>query len=348
MTKIEIDQVRQRTNQYLQAMLASKISQADRLDPSYGQLWRSIDQLVSAGGKRLRPYLVHWSYRAFGGQPTESIIKAGVAIELLHVSLLIHDDIIDRDTLRYGIKNISGQYRDTYQADLEASQVDHFADSAALMAGNLLLAEAHRLLAEADPSPAVRDCFATAVFAVCGGELLDTEAAFRGRVAPALTIAEVKTASYSFEAPLAIGALMAGADERSVAGLRQLAKAWGVAYQLKDDLLGVFGNPAVTGKSATSDIEEGKRTYLIEQFDSLASPDQHRQMDQVFGVGGRQPADYQLAIDLLESSGARRAVEDKIDQLRTTINQQVDSLPIDDSYRQALGELVKASLQRQN
>lgn len=343
----DIDRVRDDTDRYLKKIVADKIDQADRLSTSYGELWHSIERLLFAGGKRLRPYMTHLSYSAFGGRDPEPVLRAGAALELLHVSLLVHDDIIDRDTMRYGVKNISGQYLDIYQnTRSQLAEVRHYANSAAIMAGDLLLAEAHSLMAVASRDDKVMDCFSEAVFAVCGGELMDTEAAFVDRPVDSLTIAKYKTASYSFVAPLMIGAYLAGASRNDAKSLRTFAESLGVAYQLKDDLLGTFGDELTTGKTRIGDTREGKQTYLVEQFYNLASEQQRADFMTVFGKSDLPDADYLLAIELLESSGAKQATEAKIDQLEVVIADCLETLSIDREHRLAMSDLVATCLNR--
>lgn len=347
--------VRQRTNVYLSVLLDEKIAAADQMSKRYGDLWRALRQLVEAGGKRLRPAMVHLAYVAYGGSnETEAPLVAGCAVELLHTALLVHDDIIDRDTLRYGIKNVTGQYLDSYATDIgDEREKRHFAEGAALLAGDLLLAEAHRLIASiTGVTPAAREaataCFAEAVFAVCGGELVDTESAFLDTQVPALVMNEYKTASYSFVGPLLVGASLAGATAVQLDGLRQFARPFGVAYQLQDDLLGVFGDQATTGKSTIGDIREGKRTFMVEQFKRLATEEQKAVFYQVFGVGGHNDDEYGLAADMLAASGAKAACEAKIDELAAAATEQVDTLDISPEHRVAFHELADRWLKRES
>lgn len=225
-----------------------------------------------AGGKRLRPVLVETAYRGFDGAEGRAPVLLGAAFELLHSALLIHDDVIDRDSLRRGQQNIRGAYR--YQHSLQGADeatATHTGDAAAIVAGDVLLAGAVRLAGRAaalSPQPdLVSDCFEDAVIASAAGELEDVLLAARpaGSACPpqrVLDMESLKTAAYSFDAPLRSGALLAGASPVDAHSLGTVGRRFGVAYQVIDDLLGTFGDSARTGKPSDSDLLEGKMTVL--------------------------------------------------------------------------------------
>jgi geranylgeranyl diphosphate synthase type II len=236
----------------------------------YAALWESIEQ-QSSGGKRVRPRLVWSAYRGFGGTDRAMATRVALAFELLHTAFLIHDDLIDRDTVRRGAPNVAGRFHAraiAHGADERASAV--WGETAAVLAGDLALSRAHREIAML---PVARECRESlldildrAVFISAAGELADVIGSLRGTtpaIEAVLATLEQKTAVYSFEAPLAAGAVLAGAEDDAVAALCRFGRLVGVAFQITDDVLGVFGDPAVTGKSASADLREGKRTALI-------------------------------------------------------------------------------------
>ncbi len=351
-TLLDAASVKAETDRFLAGIFEERIDQADRVSVRYGDLWRSARRLVDQGGKRLRPYLVHAAYRAFGGDDPDTALQAGGAVELLHVALLIHDDIIDRDTRRYGIKNVTGQYMEAYAPRLGSpDEVRHYANSAALMAGDLLISEAYRLMNGIPDVPPARrqkaiDFFAESVFLVCGGELLDTESAFAAEPLSALQIAECKTASYSFAGPLLIGATLAGAAADQLEKLQEIASNLGIAYQLRDDVLGIFGDTAVTGKTTVGDIREGKRTFMVEEFYARAAARDRQAFDRVFGVQGLSAGQYHQAAGLIESCGARAACEERIQQLGQRAHELIDKLAIDGAYKQVFDDIVRRTATR--
>jgi len=246
----------------------TQITLAQQVGDRYVRMWEEIDQYLLSGGKRIRPYLTIFAYEAYGGSDTESILSIASAWELLHACLLVHDDIIDRDTIRHGKLNIAGKYQQVYQK-YSANDAPHYALSAALLAGDLLLSASYDMVnnsaLNAEDKLGVQSYLHTAMFKVGGGELLDVESVlFSIAEADTLAICQYKTATYSFQLPLLCGANLAGAEKAELDKLEKLGLCLGIAFQLKDDLLGVFGQEATTGKSNRTDIFEKKRTYLLQ------------------------------------------------------------------------------------
>ena len=350
---LTLEESKARVETYLHDYVADRKYRATTLSPAYAQLWSTVEQLLGVGGKRLRPHLTLLSYQAYAGEApnVEAIIPAAAAQELLHVAMLIHDDIIDRDDIRYGVANVSGQYRSLYRESVtDEAERSHYVDSAAILAGDALLSDAYKLIAESAADAATilkaQMILNDAVFTVIGGELLDTESAFVKRGAEPIDIARYKTASYSFISPLLMGATFAGAPPTEIEALRNIGEAVGVAYQLQDDLLGMFGDSTVTGKSSTSDLSEGKYTELIRTFYERANEAQRSQFDDIFGRADIGTQEAERAQQLLVDSGAKQATEDHVGALTMTASQTIDQLTITDEYKTALGSLLTGLINR--
>ena len=237
--------------------------------PATAILWDRIGSAL-AGGKLTRPRLAMLGHEAFGGRDARRAITLGCAFELLHGSLLMHDDVIDRDFTRRGRPTLSARYRDEALASGKSpADAEHAGHAAAIIAGDLLLAASIKLaLKAADSLPAaaaIENSFHQGIHNAGAGELEDLLFSLAGspaKVQEVLRMEELKTAAYSFQVPLQAGALLAGADAEEAAALGDIGSQLGVAYQLIDDVLGTFGDPAVTGKSIESDLREGKSTIL--------------------------------------------------------------------------------------
>lgn len=247
--------------------------------PATAVLWERIFTSLE-GGKLTRPRLVKLGYDAFTPrrrveQPQEQtaenrIVLLGCAFELLHTSLLMHDDVIDRDFTRRGRPTLSAQYRnDALAAGQSLPDAEHAGHSAAIIAGDLLLAAsisvALRASVSLDHAGAIERSFQLAIQNAGAGELEDLLYSldqFPAKVQDVLRMEGLKTASYSFRFPLQTGALLAGASPAQAAALADIGGELGVAYQLIDDVLGTFGDPRKTGKSVDSDLREGKSTIL--------------------------------------------------------------------------------------
>lgn len=349
---VSLEETRESVDAALKIFFKERIRDATRIDGAYGDLWKTASKLSAAGGKRLRPYMALLSYQTIGGEQIDDVVPIAAALELLHLGLLVHDDIIDRDYIRYGIANISGSYNNLYKPFIkDVIERQHFSDSAAILAGDLLLFGGHELLLTSNlPAEKVRvaaQIFNNAVFVVAGGELLDTESAFRpyGSI-DALTVARYKTAHYSFVTPLLMGARMAGASDIVCAQLEEFGINLGIGYQLVDDLLGVFGTEAITGKSAVNDLREGKHTYLIEQFRKHASDAQLKKFEQLFGTDGLSEEDAQLLRMLLVESGAKQAVDLLVDTYMSNALNILKNIAMSTLYKERFEALVRVALKR--
>jgi geranylgeranyl diphosphate synthase type II len=243
---------------------------AEPLGPAYVALWDSIEA-ATTGGKRFRPRMVFAAYEALGGTDHEAAACVGAAFELLHTSLCVHDDVIDRDFVRRGIPNVSGVFRNrALAAGVEETPAQHHGISAAVIAGDLALFNAYRLIDRSGVGDATRarllEVMDEALFASAAGELIDIDFTLHPHaphVDDILAMERLKTAVYSFEGPLQAGAILAGANDETVATLGEFGREIGIAYQLVDDVLGVFGTEEETGKTTIGDLREGKRTVMI-------------------------------------------------------------------------------------
>ncbi|MGO4385733.1 polyprenyl synthetase family protein [Specibacter sp. RAF43] len=258
-----------RVKDLLGQYFAAEGRRAAGYSPAFSVLWEHMGGTI-AGGKWMRPKLVYLTYDAFAGRDWKACGELAAAFEMLHAALLVHDDVIDRDFVRRGNDTLGAVYRDVALGEGHAAaDADHAGYSAAIIAGDLLLTGALRLAtAAAAGHPHSGTILATiheAIFAAAAGELEDLLFSLR-RVSPGLeevlNMERLKTAVYSFEMPLRAGALLAGEPAATADGLAAVGRDIGVAYQLIDDVLGTFGQSAMTGKSVESDLREGKRTIL--------------------------------------------------------------------------------------
>lgn len=301
---------KQAVDAYIMNSIHDRIAQAAAVHPRYERLWREIARIYQAGGKRMRPYLAVVGY----GTLDTAIVPVAAAQELLHVAMLVHDDIIDQNTMRHSRATINGAHETDYALVLPARQTTHYANSVALLAGDALLSEAYRLVQSAPFSSAVigrlSERLSQSVFEAIGGELIDVEAGFiMNEQFDPMTIYRHKTASYSLVGPLVSGALCAEIDEATQGILQEFGTQCGIAFQLQDDLIGLFGDEATTGKPADTDMREGKRTVLIAEHQAMMSNEQKARFARWFGVrNAPSKALRQLKQDI-DASGARQKTE---------------------------------------
>ncbi len=349
------DDTKKQVNDYLAEYSVRRIREAEAIGPSYVRLREAIDRLIQVGGKRLRPAMVLATFRAY--EPHESlksVLPAAAAQELLHLSMLVHDDIIDRDVTRYGIPNVEGSFLSFYEPFIESTEERrHFALSAAILAGDALLADAHQLIRSTDrPAALVRqveDIMSESVFSVIGGELLDTESGILvDETIYPLDVAQHKTSSYSFVGPLTTGAILAHAPEQDIQLLAQFGTYLGIAYQLQDDLLGVFGDEQKTGKSTVSDIREGKRTFMIQEFERLADSDAQSEFFAIFHREDASDAELSRARTLLDESGAKQATESRIAFYTNECETLLASPSLEEGRRGVFYELIQTCVVRES
>ncbi|MFP3465730.1 polyprenyl synthetase family protein [Leifsonia sp. SIMBA_070] len=304
----------------LSQFFAERISAASAYAPSYRRLWESARD-AAEGGKRIRPRFVLTAYRGLGGADDDSACTAAVAYELLHTAFLLHDDVIDGDTVRRGRPNVTGSFSsDAVARGADSARGRRWGEAGAILAGDLLLHAASSVLARVDADEWTRERLLEildhAVFVTAAGELADVALAERlGPDAPTLddvlAMTEHKTAAYSVSGPLMTGALLAGGGEELLAPLAEYGRLVGIAFQLGDDLLGVFGSEDVTGKSIVSDLRQGKETSLIAYARGTS---RWEEVAPSLGSADLAPREAAALAAVLEACGARSFVEDLLTQ----------------------------------
>lgn len=312
----------------------------------YEQLWESIARMA-AGGKKIRPQLVLDVYESLGGLDQPAAIDAACSMELLHMGLVMHDDVIDRDQIRRGALNISGLFAsEALIRGADRREADAWGEASSLLAGDLTLSLAQSLLARLDVGEnrrqALLDAFDDAVFESAAGEHDDVWLSMRLEPATTDRVLEMiarKTAAYSFVAPLVVGAVLAGATTRLIDELTAIARDLGVIYQLRDDVLGLFGDERATGKSTLSDLREGKETLLIACARSdPAWPD----VEHLFGDPALDPAGAHRIARVVEESGARVFVESAIADRSAHVHDLIRRAALPDRLRDRLARATAA------
>lgn len=326
------------------ARISDFFEQKERLAAAYGgqyaELWAAARR-SSEGGKKFRPALVVNTYHALGGGNDEDAVVVAAAFELLHTAFLLHDDVIDGDTVRRGRPNLVGAFT-RYASDRgvgEASATT-WGEASAILAGDLLIHSAQAMVArlsiEQQRRSALLDLLEECIFVTAAGELADV--AFSTMVelpvlSQVLAMTQWKTAHYSFQAPLQAGATLAGASEETVRVLGEFGRLVGIAFQLRDDILGVFGTEQVTGKSAISDLREGKLTPL------MFYAHQRSDTDELHDILAREhltDVEGDRVRQILEVSGARTFIENLIADFTRTATAAIESPAVPQSLREHL------------
>jgi len=275
-------------------------------------------------GGRIRPLLCCCGYAACGGDggPLDPrIILAASSLELLHTFAILHDDVMDGSSLRRGEPTVHRRLADEHRSSGLNGDSERYGISVAILAGDLALVISDFLLAQSGFSPELLTAASLPVTKMrldaIAGQYLDLNHSGRGVTDPNLTarIARLKTGSYSVEGPLLVGATLAGASESAKRALEAFAGPLGEAFQLTDDLLGMFGDPEVTGKSADNDLRQGKPTSLMARALSLASPDMKENIHSVWGDPASSDEDLEILRKTVGESGAVKSMIRSINAL---------------------------------
>lgn len=301
----------------LDSFLAGAAARLTVLDPALGPVAEAAAALVRGGGKRLRPAFVYWGCVAAGGEPDQATLRAGAAVELLHAFALVHDDVMDRSDERRGRPAVHRAMGAWHAGEGLRGDADWFGVGAAILAGDLLFVWADELFDQAVRSLAdgggARAVFTDLRVEVMAGQYLDLRLA--GLRAPSreevLQVALLKSGRYTVTRPLLLGAAMSQtpADPSLEAALCAYGDAVGVAFQLRDDVLGLFGDPAVTGKGAIGDLREGKRTLLVLRALELADPAGCAAIEAALGDADLDEAAAERIREIVRACGALDAVE---------------------------------------
>lgn len=249
--------------QRMRGFLAAQRLRWSGIDPRATVPIDAVAELVDAGGKRIRPAFCLTGYLAAGGDPTdESVVPVAVALELLHASALIHDDVMDASSHRRGVPTVHTKHSGEHDRHRWQGESRRFGESVAILAGDLALIYSDQFIAGA--SPAVGGVWADLRAELVIGQYMDVAAAAECSIDPELSrwVALVKAGRYTIHRPLMVGAMMAGRPELEPA-FEAYGAAIGEAFQLRDDLLDAFGDTAETGKPCGLDLEQQKMTLLV-------------------------------------------------------------------------------------
>lgn len=304
-------EIQTQINQRLLEILDEQILRAGKIDSAYKTFWFDIKKYLLRGGKRLRPTLLMLGYEAGGGEDRTLAYELGVVVELIHAFLLIHDDIMDHDDRRYGGLNIGGLYTKRLSKVVHPIVAKDLGNSMAILAGDVLystaLAHLSTLNISAVQAREVNQRIDQMIFEVAAGQQLDLLNTFHKQpsLKSVLKMYRYKTARYSMVTPLQLGAILAGTSDKLTNQLIDYGEALGLAFQLADDLLGMFGSARVIGKPVTTDLKEGKQTVLIHYGMKFANPKQKAFLLSKLGNSKVSTDDHNTVKQILIDNGAR-------------------------------------------
>lgn len=344
--------LRQRVDRALADFLANQRNWLTDVDEALVPVAEAVEAFVLRGGKRLRPAFAYWGYRGAGGPDSDQVVATLAALEFVQASALIHDDLMDRSDTRRGEPAVHRRFASRHRAAGWTGNAEGFGDAAAILLGDLCLVWSDEMLHGAGLDARIlaraRPVFDEMRTEVTVGQYLDvlTQATGDTSVERAGKVARYKSAKYTVERPLLLGAALAGADTEVTVAYSAYGLPLGEAFQLRDDVLGVFGDPAQTGKPAGDDLREGKRTYLVAA--ALAGTDDTGRalIDRHLGDPDLDDEGVAKLREVFVSSGALARTEERIAALTDSALAALATVDLETEARQALVDLAIAATRR--
>jgi len=344
--------LRARVGKALDAFVSARRPTLETVSDELVPVADALADFLAEGGKRVRPAFCYWGWRGAGGADCDEIIAAAAALELLHACALIHDDVIDGSDRRRGRASVHRRFAALHRMAGWQGDPDAFGEAAAILLGDLCLTWSDQLLADSGlPSDALRrgsagyDVMRTELMA---GQYLDLLGQVSGEasVDRALRVARFKTAKYTVERPLLLGAALAGAPEQVRATYTEYGVPLGEAFQLRDDVLGVFGDPGTTGKPAGDDLREGKRTVLVATAIDRAGVTDEARIRRWLGDPGLDGPELAALRGIIVDTGALDEVEGMVAELTARALDALVGAPIEPEAGEVLAELAIAATAR--
>jgi geranylgeranyl diphosphate synthase type I len=309
-----------------------------------------------AGGKRLRPAFCYWGWRGAGAPDQPAIVSAAACLELFHAAALVHDDLMDGSDTRRGMPSAHRRFAALHSEAGWHGDPERFGNAAALLLGDLCLGWSDELLHASGLSDQAmrrgRPVFERMRTELMGGQYLDMlEQAtgglwLAGQAERAQLVIRYKSAKYSVEHPLLLGGTLAAASPRVLTAYSDYGLALGEAFQLRDDVLGVFGDPVQTGKPAGDDLREGKRTLLVAYAHERASPAQASEVEALLGDRQLDGAGIDRLREIIVSTDALARVERLVADLVDRATAALDAADVAAEARTALRALITAATVR--
>ena len=344
-----LDAIGAAVDRRLAGFLGEQLAHLSGADPVLEPLGDAVARLIGAGGKRIRPAFVYWGHRAAGAAHDEAVLTPAAAVELVHAFALIHDDVMDHAPTRRGRAAAHEAFAATHAEAAMSGDSRWFGVSAAILAGDVATAWAARLFDEsafaADALARARDVFTRLQVEVISGQYMEMWLAGRDATeTEVLKVALLKSGRYTVTRPLHLGAALGGGGEDLGATLTAYGDAVGLGFQLRDDVLGLFGDPSVTGKGNLEDVRGGKRTLLVVWALQRAGGADRRAVLSRLGNRDVTGEDVEVVRGVVTRTGALADVEALAARQRAVAAEALEGVP--SPAREALSELADLALDR--
>ena len=297
------------TNRFLAKFFRQKIKDSAKTTPFAAKMWQELEAFI-AGGKKIRGGLVKLGYECFGGKNIKAVLPISAAIEITQGAILIHDDIIDQSSLRHSRPTVHKTYEAYHRKNYQKGEASHYGESLALIVGDVGFYEAMALVGRSDFPPDLKlraiDQLTKFMIETCYGEGLDVDLGYRQTIEEkaVMTINTLKTARYTLVGPLTLGGILAGAKDSQLKSFEDYGVPIGIAFQLQDDILGMFGSVEKLGKEVDADIKEGKNTLLYTQALKKASTFQQKRLVGLWGKKDITDQEVEEAREIIRKTGS--------------------------------------------
>ncbi len=351
--KEKLSSFKKELDREIEKTLAKAIKEANSWDKIVAQALREVRDSILSGGKRLRPAFMYWGYLGAGGKERKKILETSVSIELIHNFLLIHDDIMDRDKKRHGRDTLNAFYEKVSKKYFPKKDSEHFGNSMAIIIGDLVSAMGNNIIFDSKfPPEKIMKALSglqKIVSLTVVGQTKDIYMAHKGnpKEAEILEMYEYKTAKYTIEGPLHLGAILAGASEKTLEGLSRYSIPLGIAFQIQDDILGIFGSEKKLGKPVGSDIQEGKQTILSARALEKANSADRKKIKEIFKKEKISSDDTKEFREIIIRSGALEYARGKAKKYIQESKEALDNILLEKESKEFLSEIADYMIERE-
>jgi geranylgeranyl diphosphate synthase, type I len=354
MAKLEkLAEFKKKIDPEISGYLDRVIKESEEVDRGITDALRHSKKIIMSGGKRARGAFMYYGYLSAGGKELKKILKASVSIELIHSFLLIHDDIIDQDATRHGTVTTHEYYKKIGERFFKNKDSKHFGTSMAIIVGDMVAALGNQVLFESEFEPklvirALKRLQGIVSMTVVG-QSEDIYIEYRGRATTGdiLKMYEHKTAKYTFEGPLHLGAILGGAGDDFLKHLSGYAIPAGIAFQIQDDILGIFGSENKTGKPVCSDIRQGKYTILVAKAFEKADLKQKKIMANCLGNKNLSKKDVNKFRKVIIESGSLDFAKNLSLELVSKAKKELEKIRMNPEAKKFLCDIADYMIERE-
>ncbi len=352
--KAIINSYRAKVEKEIKIFFIKKIQESKKVDKDLGILTEELSRFVLRGGKRIRALLFILSFKSFSKKLSRDAYKFGAALEIAHSAALIHDDLVDQDDLRRGKPTIHRYFSKKFKKRLPAAKARRMGENMAILGGDLVATFATEL-ALATSFPAEEKIKALEYFYWRGfdmglGEMLDIHFSGRENISKdrIININYLKTTTYTTEGPLIIGGILSGVPARKMSDLKKFGRLLGESFQIKDDILGMFGDKKKLGKPLGSDLREGKMNYIIKQtLESVVPGDKKIILAFFKGRKGKTIGMRDLR-SIIESSGSLRSTNAYIEKRILEAKRILNKSNLDEASKKDFNQIADYIVRRKS